>query len=82
MQETSIESSIEIYDNYFVYDYNNQCVIINKSICMYGDHYNYDKVLYVNRNEKIIMTCPLHGDFKITPKLHYRGVGCKKCNHH
>ena len=50
MQETSIESSIEIYDNYFVYDYNNQCVIINKSICMYGDHYNYDKVLYVSRD--------------------------------
>lgn len=41
--------------------------------------YCYDKVKYVNSSTKVIITCKIHGDFKITPGHHLRRIGCKRC---
>ena len=82
MPETFIEQSLQVCENYYVYDMVNQNVLIQKSIQQYGNYYNYDKVFYINREEEIIITCPNHGDFYVTPKKHYRGEGCKKCIHY
>lgn len=41
--------------------------------------YNYDKVIYKNSHNKVIITCPIHGDFEQSPNAHLRGQGCPKC---
>jgi hypothetical protein len=42
--------------------------------------YNYDKVDYYNNLTKVIITCPVHGDFKQAPSNHFNGFGCQKCS--
>ena len=52
---------------------------IKRSREIHGDKYNYDKVEYVNNKTKVIITCPVHGDFLQQPRHHLISVGCKKC---
>ena len=52
---------------------------IKKSNLIHGNKYNYDKTSYTVSRNKVIITCALHGDFRITPNNHLRGKGCIKC---
>ena len=45
----------------------------------HGDKYDYSKTKYVNTKTPVIITCPEHGDFEVTPNSHLDGVGCRKC---
>lgn len=45
---------------------------------IHNKKYNYDKVVYVNCYTKVLITCPIHGDFEQQPQIHLRS-GCKKC---
>ena len=47
---------------------------------IHGDKYDYSKVDYKYIDLKVIITCPIHGDFPQTPNNHLRGSGCSKCN--
>ena len=38
--------------------------------------YHHD---YKNGTSKIVITCPIHGDFEQTPQKHLQGQGCPKC---
>lgn len=51
-----------------------------KASLVHNNFYNYDKSIYVTSKEKIIVTCPVHDDFEITPNIHLSGSGCKKCH--
>lgn len=46
---------------------------------IYGDRYDYSKVVYKNRDHRIVVTCPVHGDFQIYAREHLDGKGCPKC---
>lgn len=46
---------------------------------VHGNKYIYDKVDYINTNQKVIITCPKHGDFEQTPHMHLTGNGCPSC---
>lgn len=46
---------------------------------IHGDKYSYDKVKYVNQHTKVIITCPVHGDFEQLPQSHLKGNDCPKC---
>lgn len=47
---------------------------------VHGNKYNYDKTIYVKAKEKVIITCPIHGDFEQRPQDHVlKGCGCQKC---
>ena len=46
---------------------------------LHGDNYDYSKAIYKNANEKIIIICKIHGEFKQTPRQHLNGSGCIKC---
>lgn len=46
---------------------------------VHGDKYNYDKVNYINNKSKVVITCPIHGDFEQRPNDHLSGYGCYKC---
>lgn len=50
------------------------CKIIHNS------KYSYEKTKYINSYTKVIITCPIHGDFEQKPNHHkdYK-AGCKKC---
>lgn len=45
----------------------------------YGDKFNYDKFIYNGSHTKTVVTCPIHGDFLITPNKLLFGRGCPKC---
>jgi hypothetical protein len=46
---------------------------------VHADAYEYDRAVYVGALEKLIITCPTHGDFRQTPNNHLSGFGCAKC---
>lgn len=52
---------------------------IEKSNLKHKNKYNYSKVKYKTNRDKVIITCPLHGEFKQRPIEHLRGCGCQKC---
>ena len=52
---------------------------IQKAQFVHGDAYSYDKSEYVNAHTKLIITCPIHGDFNQRPNNHLKGQGCPSC---
>lgn len=58
---------------------------IVKSKELYADKYSYKKTVYISTNDKLIITCKLHGDIQIRagdhlyPKPNKINGGCKKC---
>lgn len=52
---------------------------IEKANKVHNNKYNYDKVVYKNRYQKVIITCPIHGDFIQDPNNHLSGKGCPIC---
>lgn len=51
---------------------------------VHGDKYTYEKVRddIKNNKQKVIVTCPMHGDFEISIVNFLNGRSCPKCNHH
>ena len=45
----------------------------------FGDLYDYSKVDYINNDTKVIVICPIHGEFEIRPGDFLRQTGCPKC---
>ena len=52
---------------------------INACNYIHGGRYRYNKTKYVRRDKKVIITCPVHGDFEQTPGNHLYGYGCPVC---
>lgn len=52
---------------------------IAQARCVHPNLYQYDKTVYVKSTEKIIITCPEHGDFLQIPAQHLAGSGCPSC---
>lgn len=50
-----------------------------KAFELYGNRFIYDKSIYTGCQQKLIVTCKLHGDFEITPNNFLRGHSCPKC---
>lgn len=46
---------------------------------VYGDCYDYSKVNYINKEHRVTVVCPVHGDFKVYAREHLDGKGCPKC---
>jgi len=54
-------------------------IFIDKSNEIHSNKYDYSKVKYVNSNHKIIIICPVHGEFTQQPTHHLSGSGCPIC---
>ena len=52
---------------------------IEQSKKIHGDKYIYDKTVYTKAHNKVIITCPIHGDFEQEASVHLGGSGCPKC---
>lgn len=46
---------------------------------IHKDKYLYDKTVFTKSNDKVIITCRVHGDFEQTAYSHRTGTGCVKC---
>lgn len=46
---------------------------------IYGDRYDYSKVDYKNKDHRVTVVCPVHGDFQVYAREHLDGKGCPKC---
>ena len=53
---------------------------VNRARKVHDNKYNYSKVKYVNSTTKVVITCPIHGDFEQTPFSHLSGRGCIFCS--
>lgn len=53
---------------------------INNSNIIHNNFYDYSKVEYINSNTKVIIICPVHGEFKQLPNNHMSGHGCYECS--
>ena len=57
----------------------NNETFIQKAQQKHKKKYKYDKVNYINSSTKVCITCPIHGDFWMTPSAHLNGQQCPKC---
>lgn len=47
---------------------------------IHENKYEYSKTQFINLSKNIIVTCPIHGDFEITPMSHLKfKMGCPIC---
>lgn len=53
--------------------------VIEKFKEIHKDKYTYEHFVYNGSHTKSIVTCPVHGDFLVTPNKHLLGRGCPKC---
>lgn len=54
-------------------------IFLSRSTTAHGGKYDYSKSEYAYAREKVILTCPDHGDFEQSPSKHMSGQGCPVC---
>ena len=47
---------------------------------VHNNKYNYSKVIYTKSKNKIIVICPIHGEFSQIADDHSSGHGCSQCS--
>ena len=52
---------------------------IERAKAVHGDKYDYSKSIYRGMANKLIIICPIHGEFEQEAHAHLLGQGCKKC---
>ena len=52
---------------------------VSKSFNIHKGYYTYKNSKYLGAHKKLLVTCPIHSDFLVTPSEHLSGTGCKKC---
>jgi len=56
---------------------------VSKANILHNNKYTYTKTIYVRWGDKVIVTCPIHGDFKTIAGKHiatsHHPTGCPKC---
>ena len=56
---------------------------IKRASELHNNFYDYSKTIYTHNKNKVIITCPVHGDFEINAYSHIKTrslSGCPKCN--
>ena len=57
-----------------------QDVFIKRCNDVHNNFYDYSKTIYTGKRNKVIVTCPIHGDFEQNAWDHMHGSCCPKCN--
>ena len=56
---------------------------IEKAKVLYGNFYDYSKVVFINSLTPVEVVCPIHGSFWVTPRAHLNHLQkCNKCSNH
>lgn len=54
---------------------------VNLANKKHSSFYTYENVTYNKSHIKVVVTCPLHGDFPVTPANHLKLRGCPVCRY-
>lgn len=54
-------------------------VFVQRANKMHKNKYTYGRAVWKGSQEKLLITCPEHGDFLQKASPHLRGKGCKRC---
>ncbi len=57
----------------------NRAKFFDSCIRIHDNKYNYSKSEYKGTAHKIVIICPIHGEFLQKAATHYSGHGCSKC---
>jgi len=52
---------------------------LRKAVELHGNTYKYKESTYTNSTNKMIIICPIHGEYEQSPQVHLRGCGCTHC---
>ena len=56
---------------------------VKRAISVHGNKYNYENTEYITSNDKVVITCKVHGDFELRAANHLlkngKAQGCRKC---
>lgn len=52
---------------------------ISEALSIHKGKYDYSKSIYIYAKTKIIIICPIHGEFLQIPRKHTAGQGCNLC---
>ena len=52
---------------------------IERATQKHNHKYDYSKVIYKSKRDKVIIICPIHGEFRQLAGNHLRGQGCPEC---
>ena len=55
---------------------------LDRAVVAHGDKYDYSRVVFVNMETKVLITCKIHGDFLQSPEQHTATNsprGCPQC---
>ena len=56
-------------------------IFVNQSNEIHNNRYSYFNTEVINMSKKVLVTCPIHGDFRVTPSHHLNNfTGCKRCS--
>jgi hypothetical protein len=53
--------------------------VVKRFKTVHGDRYDYSKVDYIGAKSKIVIICPIHGEFYTILDKHINGTNCNKC---
>lgn len=53
---------------------------IKRADIIHNNKYNYSLTEYKHSKTKVIIICPVHGEFEQTPNAHLKGQNCPHCN--
>lgn len=53
---------------------------VTKAKYVHNNFFSYERCNYVDSQSKVIVTCPIHGDFEVKANNHLNGANCKKCS--
>lgn len=56
-----------------------QEAFILESTATHKGRYSYDNTMYINDSSRVVVTCPIHGEFSQVASSHLQGCGCKQC---
>jgi len=54
-------------------------IYLRKVISLHAGKYQYTNLIFTSSKDLVVVTCPIHGDFKIRAGHHASGVGCCQC---
>jgi len=52
---------------------------IQQSQIVHSHKYDYSLTDYKNKKKKVVIICPIHGQFQQLPQNHLKGHGCEQC---
>jgi hypothetical protein len=72
--------NINKVNDYLKNKYTKEELFIINAKKIHGNKYNYSKVKYWDTKTKVIIICPIHGEFQQNLYNHSKGAGCKQCS--